>query len=70
MVVTQVFVKLFVIFAACAEQVRVGRERNVEARTQPEIYHVERGDPYETNPNQGSLSPNQERPYTRALHLL
>ena len=33
--VTQVFVKLFVIFAACGEQVRVGYGRNEEARTQP-----------------------------------
>ena len=33
--VTQVFVKLFVIFVACGEQVRVGCGRNEEARTQP-----------------------------------
>ena len=29
------FVKLFVIFAACGKQVRVGCGRNEEARTQP-----------------------------------
>ena len=47
------FVKLFVIFGACAEQIRVRRERN-EDGTQPGIYHIKRGDPNETITQSGT----------------